>query len=389
MKNFILSIAMLVSMAANAQQPKANTISVGGGASFTGFAKDIKGGDSERGFDIEHAMVNVKGAYYDNKVSFFIQADFVESFPILDAFVAVKATDDLTIKVGQQKSVANTRERMLIDYATAFATHSKLSGAFSRSGRELGIFADYRLPSKSMGLDLGAAITSGEGRNAFQQKSEEHKANTSGLKYGARATFYPMGYMSKGNDMQFFDLSHENFPKLAIGVAASYNDGASSAQGEGKNEFTLYNKDSKVDFASYTKVSADIMFKWNGFTLLADWQTTSAGDKDLYATPYVEGVTPAVNINERLAIGSGFDVQAGYVTKDGWAFAASYSNVKPKENTAKSATKKQQTVEAAVSKYLYKNNIRIQLAGEWNKYDANIMPTYKDYAIKANLIVLY
>ena len=55
----------------------------------------------------------------------------------------------------------------------AFGEHSLMDRTFSRTGRELGLFVESRLSLGKLGFDLGAAVTSGDGRNSFGSSSTD------------------------------------------------------------------------------------------------------------------------------------------------------------------------------------------------------------------------
>lgn len=81
-----------------------------------------------------------------------------------------------------------------------------------------------------------------------------------GLKYGGRLDVLPLGEFKSGNDGVGADFAREESPKLLVGGAMSYNDGASNKVGEGHGDFVLYDKDGDSKFPALRKIAADLLF---------------------------------------------------------------------------------------------------------------------------------
>lgn len=342
-------------------------IRIGGYLQTDGYYEKTKGNDGEYGFNVEHAMFSVQGDFSKQKLGFFLQADFTESNPLMDAWVSYSPWKVFKITAGQKQTFTNTRQMMMLDQGLAFGERTLLNQDFCRSGRELGLYLESRLPAGKTGFDLGVAVTSGDGRNSFGASSTDPDGG--GLKYGGRVSFYPLGFFTPGNELVFNDFVREKTPKLAIGAAISYNDGTSNAVGEGHNDFTMYDREGKVTLPDYRKYSADILFKYNGFSFLAEYTKASAcGLEHLYTEQSVNSRLRPGQIADYLALGQGFDLQAGYVFSSLWALDASYSYVKPEFDRRASVLKKTDNFMLGVSKYFNKNSLKIQLAGGYTDY---------------------
>ena len=50
-----------------------------------------------------------------------------------------------------------------------------------------------------------------------------------------------------------------------------YNDGASNKVGEGHGDFVLYDKDGNSKFPALRKIAADLLFKWQGWSIMAEY----------------------------------------------------------------------------------------------------------------------
>ena len=350
-----------------------NSVRIGGFISADGHVTEVKNDNNENGFNVGHAFFNIEGSFLNDKLGFFLQTDFSLNYPLLDAYATWKPVPNLVLTAGQKQTFTNSRDMMLRDQMTSFgAQHSHMSKALNETGRELGVFVEYRLPVKYAGLD---SVDSDKG----------------GLKYGARATFYPLGYFHNSGELVFHDFARESTPKIAIGGAFSYNRGASNKVGEGHGDFTMYNAEGEECYPDYRKLSADIMMKWQGFTLLVDWQNTTATELEkLYTSASAASKLKPEQISEYLALGNGVDVQAGYLFPSLWAVDAAWSFVKPEfDETDASALAKMSSYDVGVSKYLSGNTVKLQLAFNYTKYRTQFMRPYKNRSINLNMQIMF
>ena len=361
----------------------------GGYLQGSGYYTDIKNAESEYGFDIEHAYLSLEGSFLNEKLGFFLQADFADSYPLLDAWVSYAPWKQLKISAGQKQTFTNTRQMMMLDQGLAFGEHSLMDRTFSRIGRELGLFVESRLSLGKLGFDLGAAVTSGDGRNSFGSSSTD--PDLGGLKYGGRVTVYPLGFFTSGNELVFNDFIREKSPKLAIGAAYSYNVGASNMVGEGHNDFQMYDKEGAADYPDYRKLSADLLFKWNGFSLLAEYvNATANGLNGLYVEKDEGAKLKPHQIANYLALGNGFNVQAGYLFRKLWALDIAYSKVKPEwKETEQSVLREADNITFGASKYFNNNTFKLQLAGSYTSYNQLVGAGSKEFQVKLNLHILF
>lgn len=361
----------------------------GGYLQGSGYYTDKKNAESEYGFDIDHAYLSLEGSFLKEKLGFFLQADFADSYPLLDAWISYAPWKHLKISAGQKQTFTNTRQMMMLDQGLAFGERSLLDRTFSRTGRELGLFAESRLPLGKLGLDLAAAVTSGDGRNSFGSSSTD--TDMGGLKYGGRATFYPFGFFTGGNEYVFNDFIREKTPKLAVGVAYSYNTGASNSVGEGHGDFVMYDKEGLAAYPDYRKLSADLLLKWNGFSFLAEYVNATANGLDgLYVQPDEGAKLKPRQIAGYLALGEGWNIQAGYLFSKLWALDLAYSKVKPEwEGIETSILRETDNIVFGVSKYFYNNTFKVQLAGSYTAYKQAVGETSKELQVRMNLHILF
>ena len=305
---------------------------------------------------------HIGGKAKNEKVEFFIQTDFSLASPLLDAWVAFQPHKTTTITFGQMQTIANNREMQIMEDHLQFIDRSLLSSAYSNTGREFGLFVTSKLPVGAMAFVPQIAVTSGDGRSSFGADSRD--VDLGGLKYAARLDFYPMGLFSTDNDKQIMDLMHEAKPKLAVGMAASYNDGASDYRGEGHGNLALYNLLGKAQLPDYRQVYSDIVFKYKGFSFLGEYAiSTAKGLQGAYLNETASAQLIPTQISELLSLGSGYNTQLGYVTRSGYGFDVRYAAVTPEFNTnANSIIKDQSAITLGLTKYVKQNSLKLHAA---------------------------
>lgn len=319
---------------------------------------------AQTGFGIERGYLSLRGDHFNNKMSFMLQMNFTESYPLLDAWAAYRPLPNLTISAGQKQSFSGPRSMMYHDQAIAFGQRSIAARTFFDSGRELGLFVESRNSLGSVGMDLGVALTSGDGRNSFGSSSTDF--DLGGAKYTARATVYPFGFFTGDNHLQGADFARESTPKLGIGMAYSYNDGASNRIGEGHNDFVLYDSTGAVNYPGYQKISVDLLFKYKGFSLLAEYTNAVGRDlQNIYKSTSVNSKLQPQEIANYLVLGNGINVETGYLFPGNWAIDLRYSTIWPEWQDNSSLIERNNEYTAGIAKYIIDNRLKIQLAGTY------------------------
>lgn len=330
----------------------------------------IKDEKAENRFRSKRSYFNISGKALKEKVSFFIQTDFSLDSPLLDAWVAYHPTDDIRITFGQKRTFTNSREMTYDEDVMQFTERSMISTVFSDTGREFGLYAEGRFQWGKAGIMPQIAITSGDGRNSFGSDSRD--TDKGGLKYGGRLDVYPLGYFSEGNTGMTADLMHESSLKMVVGAAASYNDGASNAMGEGHGDFALYNEDGKVQLPDYRKVYADILLKYQGFSLLGEYANTSAtGLDDIYINEAASLALAPQQISSYLLIGDAWNTQLGYATLSGYALDLRYTQLIPEfKDYSNSLLQDTKAYTIGFSKYFKNNAFKLQTSFSKIDYEA-------------------
>ena len=322
-------------------------------------------------YNVNRTYFNFSGSAFKEKVSFFLQTDFSLGFPLLDAWLAYKPLKDMTVTIGQTQAVSNNREMLVMEDKLQFADRSLLSTSFCQSGREFGVFVTQKLTLGNIGIVPQVSVTSGDGRNSFGADSRD--TDLGGLKFAGRIDLYPLGDFTKGNENLIPDLMHEQNLKLVIGGAGSYNAGVSNSVGEGHGNFQFYNVNGGIKLPDYRKLYADILIKFRGFSVLGEFVKATATNLDgSYTAASLSSPLLPTQISEFLALGSAYNAQIGYVTKDGYALDVRYDALTSEfAADANSIIKNTTATTIGFSKYFKANNLKMQASVSSLKYPDN------------------
>lgn len=167
------------------------------------------------------------------------------------------------------------------------------------------------------------------------------------------------------------DMAYELTPKLSVGVAYSYADGTSDRRGGRSNGDILYMNDrDEIDLPDYAKLVADFAFKYRGFSMLGEYAKTWGyvpssitkrvrNDGSTATTFDVNGEQNVeAYIKNRMMLGQGFNIQAGYMLRSLWSFDLRYTYLKPDEYSYMNNNlyfNRHNFYDFSVSKYLTRN----------------------------------
>lgn len=295
-------------------------------------------------FRLRRFRVRLAGASENQKFKYRLQLDLSGSAEadidedgnttLLDGFVSYDVDDKHTITFGQRGTPTDNLELSMNSQTLQFPERSRITSAFS-SIREFGAFVDatYRIRGTSMYFKPALSVTNGDGMNAF-------RSDRGGLKYGGRINFLPFGLFRSFGQFRQGDMAYELTPKLMIGVNYSYNNGISDRRGRESGSILYLDDDGNEALPDYEKIGADLLFKYKGFTVLAEYVNANGyvGDNITQRVRNDGSVTPDFAIDgeqnvenyvkNRMMVGSAFNVQAGYLYKKVWSVDARYEHIK-------------------------------------------------------------
>tara|TARA_B110001452_G_scaffold84396_1_gene68993 strand:- start:318 stop:1679 length:1362 start_codon:yes stop_codon:yes gene_type:complete len=294
-----------------------------------------------------------------------------------DAWLGYNINKTNKIIIGQKGTPTDNIEVQMASNTLQLPERSRLTGAFS-SIREIGVFYDnrFKVGNKAV-IKSMFNITTGDGY-AYNFNSRDY----GGLKYGCRINILPFGLFRNFGQFRQVDMVRELNPKLLIGFSGSFNNGMSSRRGRRNGDFLFYNiagVDTSYRLPNYLKVGGDLLFKYRGFSLLAEYVNTKAfvanditHRNDRYGNDPSQITSSFGAFNEdefltvssdeyvkrQLILGSGFNIQAGYLFKSLFSIDGRFTKLKPNEfSFMNNATyyNRQHYYEIGLSKYFSKN----------------------------------
>lgn len=294
-----------------------------------------------------------------------------------DAWVGYNFNKYYRVSFGQKSSPTDNIEVLMASNTLQLPERSRLTGAFSNI-REIGLFLDGRNNVKGSKLVIKPSfnITTGDGYG-FKFNSKDY----GGLKYGARVNFLPFGLFRNFGQFRQGDLVRELNPKLLIGFSASYNDGITSRRGRRNGDFiyyTLNGTDTSYQLPDFLKFGADILFKYRGFSLIGEFVQTKAfipdgitHRNDRYNNPNnlttnFRNYSPADYVRTQMMLGTGLNLQAGYIFKSLFSIDGRFTSLRPDELSFLNNSlfyNRNKYYEIGLSKYFTKNyTFKIQVS---------------------------
>jgi hypothetical protein len=326
-----------------------------------GYLRETMSGiEDVNSFRSKRTFLQFEGNAVEEKVSFFIQLDFSRANPLMDVYMSYQPVEEVKMSFGQKQNFVNNREMIYREDRLQFINRSLLSESLSQTGREFGVFVESKFEVGNFGIMPMASLTSGDGRNSFGQDSRD--TDFGGVKIGGRLDLYPLGYFKPGNELTSVDLAREDKLKFVVGFAGSQNTGASGATGEGHGDFFLYDQDGNNSLPDYRQLYTDLLLKYKGFSFLAEYANTSATGIDLaFVDESATQILAPQQISQFLALGDSYNLQLGYVTKNGYSFDVRYANTTPEfDNFAGSVLSDMTQTSFGFSKYFYDNALKLQ-----------------------------
>ena len=286
-----------------------------------------------------------------------------------DAWIGYNINKYYRISFGQKSSPSDNLELLMASNTLQLTERSRITSAFSNI-REIGFFIDGRnnITGSKMVIKPSFSITSGDGYG-FKSNFKDY----GGLKYGGRINFLPFGLFRNFGQFRQVDMVRELNPKLLIGINGSYNVGMSSRRGRRNGDFLFYkieSSDTSYSLPNYLKYGMDILFKYRGFSLLAEFVQSKVyfsdsitHRNDRYGNPEsiitnFRGYSPKDYVRTQLMLGSGLNVQAGYLFKNLISIDGRFTLLNPDELSFMNNTlyyNRNKYYEFGISKYFAKN----------------------------------
>lgn len=307
----------------------------------------------EQNFLVRRARLKFDGFAYTPKLKYKLELglsnrdisganEFTRNTPryILDAVVMWNFYENFELWVGQTKLPGNI-ERVISSGNLQQVDRSLLNSRFNID-RDVGIQIRHHTQlSDTFLMREKLAISQGEGRNVTE-------GNLGGFQYTARLEFLPFGTFKSKGDYSAADLKREEKPKLML--AATYDTNKNAVRTRSNlgdymfNDIGLYETDINTLFI-------DAMFKYNGFSLMAEYANRDADDP---IATNSDG-TPTGDI---VQVGNGLNLQTGYLFNSNWEVSGRYTNIVLDENITGSNPENQYTL--GLSKYIVGHKLKVQ-----------------------------
>lgn len=310
-------------------------------------------GKAESNFLVRRARLKFSGFAYSPKLKYKLElglsnrdiagaSAFTSDSPnyILDAVVMWNFYENFELWVGQTKLPGN-RERVVSSANMQFVDRSLLNSRFNID-RDLGLQLRHQTDfSDSFVMREMIAVSQGEGRNVTT-------GNLGGHQYTGRLEILPFGNFSGKGDYVGGDLQREPTPKLALGATYDFNQNAVKNR---SNQGSYMVNDAGFYETNISTIFVDAMFKYSGFSLMAEYSNRDA--EDAVAKNADGSLTGDV-----VQVGNGLNLQAGYLFKTNWEVAGRYTTIDLDQNITGKDVENQYTL--GISKYIVGHKLKVQ-----------------------------
>ena len=307
----------------------------------------------ETNFSVRRARLKFNGFAFSPKLKYKIEiglsnrdlsgaSEFTSNAPryILDAVVKWNFHENFELWFGQTKLPGN-RERVISSGNLQQVDRSLLNSRFNID-RDLGIQLRHHFNlSEKFVVKEAFSIAQGEGRNITT-------GNIGGHQFTGRVEFLPFGNFTSKGDYSGSDLKREKNAKLAIGVTYDHNNNAVKNR---SNQGSYMVTNTGFYETNINTVFIDAMFKYQGFSLMAEYADRDAGD------PFAKNLDGTLTGDE-VQVGNGLNLQAGYLLTNDWEVSGRYTNIELDTNITGNKLENQYTL--GVSKYIVGHKLKIQ-----------------------------
>ncbi len=313
----------------------------------------------ESNFLVRRARLKFNGFAYSPKLQYKIELglsnrdisganEFNRNTPryILDAVIMWNFHENFSLWVGQTKLPGNL-ERVISSGNLQLVDRSLLNSRFNID-RDLGIQLRHHFKlSNNFVVREKFSIAQGEGRNVTE-------GNIGGHQFTGRLELLPFGNFKSKGDYSGSDLKREETPKLMFGATYDLNKDAVKTR---SNLGSYMETDTGFFETDITTLFVDAMFKYKGFSLMAEYADRDADDpfaKNSDNTPLLDSKGQPVTVQ----VGNGLNLQAGYLFKNNWEVAGRYTNIELDQNITGKNAENQYTL--GVSKYIAGHKLKVQ-----------------------------
>ena len=259
---------------------------------------------------------------------------------ILDAVLKWNFSGNFVLWFGQTKLPGN-RERVISSANLQQVDRSLLNSRFTID-RDMGVQLrhHFNLTDTFLVKEI-FSMAQGEGRNIT-------KGNLGGHQYTTRVELFPFGDFASKGDYKGSDLKFEQKPKLSLGFAYDFNNNASKTR---SNQGSYMTNDVGYFSTNISTLFMDAMFKYKGFSLMAEYADRKADD--VFAKNADGTLTGDV-----VQVGNGLNLQSGYLLSKTVEVSARYTNISLDKVITGKGAENQYTL--GLSKYISGHSLKVQ-----------------------------
>lgn len=372
LRTTLISVFILASLSLNAQNTntpkfgkglfnligKDSTWSMKVGLRFQTLATsnwDAKNGVSNPGSSmmIRRSRLKFDGFAYSPKLKYKVElglsnrdqsgaSQYTSNAPryILDAVLKWNFSGNFVLWLGQTKLPGN-RERVISSANLQQVDRSLLNKRFTID-RDMGIQMRHHFYlSETFLVKEIFSLAQGEGRNIST-------GNLGGHQYTTRLELFPFGDFASKGDYKGSDLKFEQNPKLSLGFAYDFNNNASKTR---SNQGSYMTNDVGFFSTNISTLFIDAMFKYKGFSLMAEYADRDAKD------PFAKNSDGTLT-NDIVQVGSGLNLQSGYLLSKTVEVSGRYTNISMDKNITGKGAENQYTL--GISKYISGHSLKVQ-----------------------------
>lgn len=304
----------------------------------------------EQNFSLRRARLKFDGFAYSPKLKYKIEfalsnrdmsgaSEFTSNSPryILDAVIMWNFYGNFEFWMGQTKLPGNI-ERVISSGNLQQVNRSLLNSRFTID-RDQGIQLRHHFNlSEKFFVREKLAVSQGEGRNITT-------GNLGGYQHTARLELYPFGDFVA---YQGSDLKRVQTPKLMLAATFDTNKDAVKTR---SNLGSYMTNDTGFYETDINTIFLDAMFKYNGFSFMAEYANRTADD------PIAKNSDGSLTGDE-VQVGNGLNLQTGYLFKNNWEVSGRYTDINLDEIITGRNPVTQYTL--GLSKYIAGHKLKVQ-----------------------------
>ena len=329
------------------------TMNVGLRIELLGTSTWEQGQSNQTSFLVRRSRLKFDGYAYSPKLMYKIElglsnsdqsgaSEYTSDAPryILDAQLKWNFYKNFDIWFGQGKLPGN-RERVISSGNLQLVDRSILNSMFTID-RDFGfqLRHHFNLSDQFVVKEI-FALSQGEGRNVTT-------GNLGGHQYTGRLELLPLGNFTSEGDYVGADLKREQTPKLAFGVTYDHNNNAVKTK---SNQGSYMVTDEGFFETNINTLFVDAMFKYNGFSLMAEYANRTAKD------PFAKNADASLT-GDIVQVGKGLNLQTGYLFKNNLELSGRYTYTELDKNITGVSPESQYTL--GLSKYIVGHKLKVQ-----------------------------